>query len=128
MEKIDSQNLQDPVFLVGFPRSGTTLLDTILRTHPLIEVIEEKPIVDRFVVKLEEEINSDLSKLANIDEKFYMKMRKTYFDLRNRSHEVDSEKLCIDKMPLNLIFIGEIIRFFPNAKFIFALRHPTTVF
>ena len=40
-----SPNL-DPVFLIGFPRSGTTLLDTILRTHSLIEVIEEKPIVD----------------------------------------------------------------------------------
>lgn len=123
-KKIGSQNLQDPIFLVGFPRSGTTLLDTILRTHPLIDVIEEKPIVDRFVVKLEEEINSDLSKLANIDEKFYIKMRKTYLDLRKESHDVDPKKLCIDKMPLNLIFIGEIIRFFPNAKFIFALRHP----
>ena len=33
-------------FLIGFPRSGTTLLDTILRSHPDIDVIEEKPIIN----------------------------------------------------------------------------------
>ena len=35
-------NEPSPIFLIGFPRSGTTLLDTILRSHPLIEVIEEQ--------------------------------------------------------------------------------------
>jgi hypothetical protein len=34
-----------PVFLVGFPRSGTTLLDTILRSHSSIDVVEEQPLV-----------------------------------------------------------------------------------
>ena len=37
-------NFKDPIFLIGFPRSGTTLLDTILRSHPSIDVLEEKPI------------------------------------------------------------------------------------
>ena len=37
------------------------------------------------------------------------------------------KKIYIDKLPLNLIFIGEIYRFFPNAKFIFALRNPYDV-
>ena len=45
-----SKNL-DPVFLIGFPRSGTTLLDTILRTHNSIEVLEEKPIVDKLLIE-----------------------------------------------------------------------------
>ena len=36
-----------PVFLVGFPRSGTTLLDSILRSHPLIEILEEKPMIEK---------------------------------------------------------------------------------
>ena len=35
-----------PVFLIGFPRSGTTLLDTILRSHPEIDVLEEKPLIN----------------------------------------------------------------------------------
>ena len=37
-----TQSYSHPVFLIGFPRSGTTLLDTILRSHPDIEVLEEK--------------------------------------------------------------------------------------
>ena len=39
--------------MVGFPRSGTTLLDTILRSHSSIEVIEEKPLVERLVKNLD---------------------------------------------------------------------------
>ena len=42
----------DPVFLIGFPRSGTTLLDTILRTHKSIEVIEEKLLVEDLINQL----------------------------------------------------------------------------
>mgnify|MGYP001323959050 FL=1 len=43
---------EDPVFLIGFPRSGTTLLDTILRTHLSIEVIEEELLVLNLIEKL----------------------------------------------------------------------------
>ena len=46
-----------PVFMIGFPRSGTTLLDTILRSHPMIDVIEEKSSVKKLV--------NSLSKLTN---------------------------------------------------------------
>ena len=45
-------NKKDPYFLIGFPRSGTTLLDTILRSHPSIEVLEEIPIINRFIDRL----------------------------------------------------------------------------
>ena len=62
-----SPNLE-PVFLIGFPRSGTTLLDTILRTHSLIEVIEEKPIVDRLLKEMEKNNGSSFSNLEKIDE------------------------------------------------------------
>ena len=48
-------------------------------------------------------------------------MRKTYFEERNKWVKFDKNKVYIDKLPLNLIFIGEIYRFFPNAKFIIAL-------
>ena len=114
-------------FSFGFPRSGTTLLDTILRTHNLIEVIEEKPIVEEFINDLKIKINNDLSNLENIDENFRHQMRNIYFKKRNKYTKFDKKKIYIDKLPLNLIFIGEIYRFFPNAKFIFALRNPYDV-
>ena len=47
-----SDKRQDPTFLVGFPRSGTTLLDTILDSHPMIEVLEEKNITEKFIKQL----------------------------------------------------------------------------
>ena len=57
-----------PIFIVGFPRSGTTLLDTILRSHPSIEVIEEEPILANFISSLNKIINENFYNLKNIEE------------------------------------------------------------
>jgi len=114
-----------PIFLIGFPRSGTTLLDTILRSHPLIEVIEEKQIIGNWIKEIQKEVNSDLKYLHNINENSAQKFRKMYFDLRNKNIKKNNvKKIFIDKMPLNIIHAGEILRIFPDAKFIMALRHP----
>ncbi len=114
----------NPIFLIGFPRSGTTLLDTILRTHNSIEVIEEKPIVQELIDYVKTKTNDNISNLEKIDRNYYDKIRNIYFKKRNEYIKFDKKKIYIDKLPLNLIFIGEIYRFFPNAKFIFALRNP----
>ena len=113
-----------PIFLIGFPRSGTTLLDTILRTNKKIEVIEEKPVLRNFLRNLDIKIKNDLNHLDNLDEKFIQDMQKVYFEEREQYLENKKTKTVIDKMPLNIIYIAEILRFFPNAKFIFALRNP----
>ena len=114
-----------PIFLVGFPRSGTTLLDTILRSHPRIEVVEEKPIINKLVDSLNTLSKKGLENLENINEKQLENLRKTYFDsLDNQIKNKNSSKIYIDKLPLNIIYAGEIIRIFPNAKFIVSLRHP----
>ena len=114
-----------PIFIIGFPRSGTTLLDTILRSHPLIEVIEEKPIIENWIKEIQKEVDSDLKYLHNINENSAQKFRKMYFDLRNKNIKKNNgKKIYIDKMPLNIIHAGEILRIFPDAKFIMALRHP----
>ena len=113
-----------PIFLIGFPRSGTTLLDTILRTNKKIEVIEEKPVLRNFLRNLDIKIKNDLNHLDNLDEKFIQDMQKVYFEEREQYLENKKAKTVIDKMPLNIIYIAEILRFFPNAKFIFALRNP----
>ncbi len=113
----------DPTFLIGFPRSGTTLLDTILRSHPLIDVLEEKPIVDKFVELLNIKIKSDFKNLK--DHKIDKEMRDFYFREKSNYSSKKNCKIVIDKMPLNTVYVGEIVRFFPNAKFIFAIRHPS---
>jgi tetratricopeptide (TPR) repeat protein len=114
----------DPVFLIGFPRSGTTLLDTILRTHSSIEVLEEKPLVDKLINEIELIIDGDFSKLEKIEEHTIKELRLLYFETRKNFLSSQKNKIYIDKLPLNIIYIGEIKRIFPNSKFILALRNP----
>jgi len=118
-------NKPSPIFLIGFPRSGTTLLDTILRSHPLIEVIEEQFMVEQLINSLNQLPNGGLEGLKEIENEQIKKIRKTYFEsLESQIQNKNNTKLYIDKLPLNIIHVGEIVRIFPNAKFIVSLRHP----
>ena len=110
-------------FLVGFPRSGTTLLDTILRSHPGIAVVEEKPMVQKMRLQFGR-IPSiiELNKLTRFE---VASLRKEYLEeLKFHVSGSDMEKIIIDKFPLNIRNVGFIHRVFPKAKFILALRHP----
>ena len=116
---------KSPIFLIGFPRSGTTLLDTILRSHPSIDVLEEKPIVEKWLSNINDNFNDNLDYLNLIEQKNMSKIQNLYFDLRNKNLDnFNYNKTYIDKMPLNIIYVGEIVKIFPKAKFLFALRHP----
>ena len=118
-------NEPSPIFLIGFPRSGTTLLDTILRSHPLIEVVEEQFMVEQLINSLNQLPNGGLEGLKEIENEQIIKIRKTYFEsLESQIQNKNNTKLYIDKLPLNIIHVGEIVRIFPNAKFIVSLRHP----
>ena len=118
-------NKPNPIFLIGFPRSGTTLLDTILRSHPLIEVVEEQFMVEQLINSLNQLPNSKFENIKEIENEQIIKIRKTYFEsLESQIQNKNNTKLYIDKLPLNIIHVGEIVRIFPNAKFIVSLRHP----
>ena len=122
--KIKEDKNVDPIFLVGFPRSGTTLLDTILRTHSSIEVLEEKPIVDKLIKQLHNHLNNDFMKLNELDENIRQELRSLYFETRDTFVSYENDKIYIDKLPLNIVYIGELLQIFPNSKFILALRNP----
>ena len=120
--QINSQD-KNPVFLIGFPRSGTTLLDTILRSHKSIGVIEEENLVGNLINSIKIYTNDNFENLEKIDTSKLEQLKNLYHSDRNKY--LDKEyKIIIDKMPLNIFHIAEIIRIFPNAKFIVALRHP----
>jgi len=112
---------RSPVFLVGFPRSGTTLLDSILRAHPEIVVVEEEPMLKRVLDTLGDGYPEVLGTLTQqrIEE-----FRDFYFDELKHHINADEDALVVDKLPLNIIHVGLIQRVFPDAKIIFALRHP----
>ena len=120
-----SEKNEGPFFMVGFPRSGTTLLDTILRSHSSIEVIEEKPLVETLVRNLDLLSQNNFNNLEKISGKQINNIKDIYLkDLNINISKKNDEKILIDKLPLNLIYIGEILKVFPNSKFIFSLRHP----
>jgi tetratricopeptide (TPR) repeat protein len=111
------------VFLIGFPRSGTTLLDTVLLSHPEIAVVEEEPMVRK--------MQAYLGRIASIEElnmltdRDVADLRTEYFkELKNYLSTDELNKVIVDKLPLNICNVGLIHRIFPQAKFILALRHP----
>ncbi len=114
----------DPIFLVGFPRSGTTLLDTILRTHGSVEVLEEKPLINKIINELKVYMNGNFKNLNKVDKNVIKKLRSLYFKDFNNLLPMEKGKTYVDKLPLNIIHIAEIKHIFPNSKYILALRNP----
>jgi len=111
-----------PTFLIGFPRSGTTLLDTILRTHSNIEVIEEQSMVS----KAHHHLGNQLSivDIENLTAEELTKARVVYFKELSKHVSTKNSDCVIDKFPLNILDVPFIHKLFPTAKFILALRHP----
>jgi len=115
------------VFLVGFPRSGTTLLDTMLRSHPDISVIEEKPLVEVAQNHLDPNLRYNILGLENCSKEDIEQVRKEYFYNVGTAFSEDSTKkitTIIDKFPLNITRVPFISQIVPEAQYIFAVRHP----
>ena len=70
---------------------------------------------ENFIKELERNINNNFSKLENINESFFYKMREIYFEERNKYIKTDRDKIYIDKLPLNIVHVAEIFSFFPTA-------------
>ena len=112
-----------PAFLVGFPRSGTTLLDTLLMGHPEIHVLEEVPLLEKVAAAL-----VDFARLPTLGAEETARLRALYFaELDAVDPAAREKKLVVDKLPLNMLGAPLIHRLFPDAKFIFAARHPCDV-
>ncbi len=113
-----------PVFLLGFPRSGTTLLDQILKTHSAIETLEER----ENLLDVRNELvrpEGGLEKLKTMTDDEINRYRKKYWARARETLKNENDySIIIDKMPLNTILLGLIYRLFPEAKIIFALRDP----
>ena len=116
------EDRDDPVFLIGFPRSGTTLLDTILMGHPETIVMEEQPplnIVDSEI--------GGMAALPDLDGEAVARARGRYFEEVEKIQPLTPGKILIDKSPLFLYRAPLIRRLFPKARIILALRHPCDV-
>lgn len=108
-----------PIFLIGFPRSGTTLLDTLLMNLPNLHVLEEVEIVSR----VEEALGGD-ERIASLTDAEANVLRRRYFEVLDQIEPAAPGQTVVDKYPLHMVRMPLIHRIFPDAKVIFAERHP----
>lgn len=116
-----------PAFIVGFPRSGTTLLDQILDSHPGIQVMEERPILREIEQQVTEKFGIYPSALAALGATSMDILREGYFQGVDKCITREKGTVLVDKLPLNIQHIPLMLRLFPNARIIIALRHPCDV-
>jgi Tfp pilus assembly protein PilF len=116
---------QIPLFIVGMPRSGTSLIEQILASHPNVFGAGELFIIENMTLNLHRTLQCKIPYphcMGEIDKETIQLMGNTYLNrIRKYSH---SSQYIIDKLPQNFIHIGFISLLFPNAKIIHCRRNP----
>lgn len=120
----------DPIFIIGMPRAGSTLVEQILGSHPLVEGTAELPDVIVLARELEEGPEGGPGAwrnypemLADLSSDDFRRLGETYLE-RTRIQRKTDRPFFTDKMPNNWIHAGLIRLMLPNAKIIDARRHP----
>lgn len=117
-EEVDHPRI---IFIIGMPRSGTSLLEQILGSHSLIKPYGELPFVRKIVYSAEQHFSTQYPEfMLMLDESIIHQMQNAYFSLFNE--KVDTLYLS-DKMPANYKHLGFLSVLFPNAKFVYCQRN-----
>lgn len=114
------------VFLLGFPRSGTTLLEQVLASHPDVEALEERETLLAAQRQFLGEA-SDLARIARLTEADLAPARAAYWARVRAEGAEPAGKVFVDKHPLNTFRLPLILKLFPDAKILFARRDPRDV-
>ncbi len=124
-----------PLFILGFPRSGTTLVEQTLTAHPAISAGDELPFINDITGIMPRMLNSPLTypeALAELwmgDQREGLDNLRDYYLQRARQSGViaPGARWFTDKMPLNETHLGLIALLFPASPMIHVLRHPLDV-
>jgi tetratricopeptide (TPR) repeat protein len=114
-----------PIFIVGLPRSGSTLIEQILASHSRVEGTHELPdlsLVARSTARDRADRLSYPLSVRDLGDDAFRRLGEQYIE-RTRRHRTDRERFT-DKMPNNFPHIGFLSLILPNAKIINARRHP----
>lgn len=111
-----------PVVVVGFPRSGTTLLDTFLSAHPELCISEENPLLPAI-----SEEAGPISALPALGRARIEQLRARYWADAARFLPDRGERRLVDKYPFGLVAAPYVERLFPGTPILFVQRHPCDV-
>ncbi len=114
-----------PIFIVGLPRSGSTLQEQILASHSRVEGTQELPYIPRIAkrIGLDREDLDMSAAISSLSQKDLQEFSERYL-LQASLHRQRDVPCFIDKLPNNFNYIGLIFLLFPHAKIINARRHP----
>lgn len=114
-----------PHFVVGFPRSGTTLIEAILASHPAFVTSDEAPMISRLIRGFERDYPAVL---ADLSETELSELRDTYWrEAEAALPNLTADQQLIDKQPWNLVELPFIARLFPDVRIVTVLRDPRDV-
>ena len=114
------------VFLLGFPRSGTTLLGQILDVHPGVVTLDERETLADAAEAFLEPVDG-LKRLADASPAEIDRLRAAYWGRVGKAGLDLDGKVFVDKLPLNTLGLPLIARLFPEAKIVFMRRDPRDV-
>jgi len=128
-------DVAQPLFIVGFPRSGTTMVEQTLTAHPKVSAGDELPTINELTNLIPRMLNSPLAypeAFADLwlgDQVEGLDNLRDYYLQRARQLGATQKgaSLFTDKMPLNETHLGLIGLIFPEAPIIHLLRHPLDV-
>jgi hypothetical protein len=108
--------------MVGFPRSGTTLLENVLAAHPRIETLEEIPSLDMALHHL------DRMRARSVPSaEIAAEARARFYREIDRRRRKPDAAIVVDKLPIRSAHARLLRRLFPEQRFIFSIRHPFDV-
>lgn len=118
----------DPIFIVGLPRSGSTLVEQILASHSQVEGTMELPDMMMIASRLQSRVDQGefpdfRAMVASLTPADRLRLGEEYME-RTRVHRQTDKPRFIDKMPNNWQHVGLIRLILPNAKIVDARRHP----
>jgi predicted Zn-dependent protease len=118
----------DPIFIVGMPRAGSTLIEQILASHSAVEGTSELPNIIAMARSLRQraddaELSGYAEVLTTLDDSALRALGERYLQ-GTRVYRKTAKARFIDKMPNNFLHVGLIHSILPNAKIIDARRHP----
>ncbi|WP_019029339.1 tetratricopeptide repeat-containing sulfotransferase family protein [Colwellia piezophila] len=111
-----------PIFIVGMPRSGTTLVEQILASHSKVVATDELQYIERIGLELEKS-GGYVTQLKALSNEKRQEYSQSYCN-QVQQYFTDYQPIVIDKNPNNFLHIGLIKALFPNAKIINVIRNP----
>ena len=121
---VDDGLPQDPLFLVGFPRSGTTLLESALDSHPGLDSLDERPALEHAIALLKTEGCTAPESLSRLAMPQLRGARAAYWRKVADALARTPAGRLLDKYPLHLGRAPYIARLFPQSAYVLLLRHP----